>query len=75
MKKFLLNLLFLAVVTPLAAQTLILPGDYADPTILKDGDDYYMTHSPFYYQPGLRISRKLGIHITYISRPTILTGS
>ena len=38
MKKFLLNLLFLAVVTPLAAQTLILPGDYADPTILKDGD-------------------------------------
>ena len=38
MKKFLLNLLFLAVVTPLAAQTLILPGDYADPIILKDGD-------------------------------------
>lgn len=55
MKKFLLNLLFLAVVTPLAAQTLILPGDYADPTILKDGDDYYMTHSPFYYQPGFLI--------------------
>ena len=38
MKKFLLNLIFLAVVTPLAAQTLILPGDYADPIILKDGD-------------------------------------
>lgn len=25
----------------------ILPGDYADPSILRDGDDYYMTHSPF----------------------------
>lgn len=33
----------------------ILPGDYADPSVLKDGDDYYMTHSPFYYQPGFLI--------------------
>ena len=22
----------------------ILSGDYPDPTVLKDGDDYYMTH-------------------------------
>lgn len=29
--------------------------DYPDPTILKDGDDYYMTHSPFVYHPGLLI--------------------
>lgn len=36
-------------------QALILPGDYADPTVLKDGDKYYMTHSPFYYQPGFLI--------------------
>ena len=31
----------------------ILAGDYPDPTILRDGKDYYMTHSPFYYAPGL----------------------
>lgn len=31
----------------------ILAGDYPDPTILKDGDDYYMTHSSFDAQPGL----------------------
>lgn len=36
-------------------QIVILPGDYADPSVLKDGDDYYMTHSPFYYQPGFLI--------------------
>lgn len=36
-------------------QVVILPGDYADPSVLKDGDDYYMTHSPFYYQPGFLI--------------------
>lgn len=33
----------------------ILPGDYPDPTIVRDGDDYYMTHSPFYYAPGFLI--------------------
>ncbi|SDP15248.1 Beta-xylosidase [Mucilaginibacter sp. OK268] len=33
----------------------IIPGDYADPTIMRDGDDYYMTHSPFYYAPGFLI--------------------
>lgn len=34
---------------------LIIPGDYPDPTVLKDGNDYYMTHSPFYYKPGFLI--------------------
>lgn len=34
---------------------LIMPGDYPDPTILRDGKDYYMTHSPFYYAPGFLI--------------------
>lgn len=34
---------------------LILPGDYPDPSIMRDGDDYYMTHSPFTYKPGLLI--------------------
>ena len=37
------------------AQAVLMPGDYADPSILKDGDDYYMTHSPFHYQPGFLI--------------------
>lgn len=34
---------------------LIMAGDYPDPTILRDGNDYYMTHSPFVYAPGFLI--------------------
>lgn len=37
------------------AQTCIIPGDYPDPSILRDGKDFYMTHSPFYYKPGFLI--------------------
>jgi beta-xylosidase len=33
----------------------ILSGDRPDPSILKDGDDYYMTHSSFDAYPGLLI--------------------
>jgi len=33
----------------------ILPGDYPDPSILRDGEDYYMTHSSMEYAPGLLI--------------------
>ena len=33
----------------------IMPGDYPDPTILRDGNDYYMTHSAFDYLPGLTV--------------------
>ena len=33
----------------------ILAGDYPDPSILKDGNDYYMTHSSFDASPGLII--------------------
>jgi len=33
----------------------ILRGDYPDPSILRDGDDYYLTHSPFLYTPGFLI--------------------
>ena len=33
----------------------VLTGDYPDPTIVRDGKDYYMTHSPFYYAPGFLI--------------------
>ncbi len=30
-------------------------GDYPDPSILVDGDDYYVVHSSFEYYPGLTI--------------------
>ena len=30
----------------------VVPGDHPDPTILKDGDDYYMTFSSFEAYPG-----------------------
>jgi xylan 1,4-beta-xylosidase len=33
----------------------IIAGDHPDPTVLKDGDDYYMTFSSFNYVPGLVI--------------------
>ncbi len=33
----------------------IIPGDHPDPTILKDGSDYYMTFSSFYSYPGIII--------------------
>lgn len=36
-------------------KTCIFPGDYPDPTILRDGEDFYMTHSAFTYFPALLI--------------------
>jgi xylan 1,4-beta-xylosidase len=36
-------------------QNPIVPGDHPDPTILKDGENYYMTFSSFYSYPGLII--------------------
>lgn len=54
----LLLLLLLRAALPAGAQEyprVIIPGDYADPTIVRDGPDYYMTHSPFYYMPGFLI--------------------
>jgi xylan 1,4-beta-xylosidase len=33
----------------------ILSGDYPDPGIMRDGKDYYMTHSAFDYLPGLTV--------------------
>jgi xylan 1,4-beta-xylosidase len=33
----------------------ILAGDYADPTVLRVGEDYYMTHSSFTDVPGLQL--------------------
>ena len=36
-------------------QNPIVSGDHPDPTVLKDGDDYYMTFSSFLSYPGLVI--------------------
>ena len=36
-------------------QNPVVAGDHPDPTILKDGDDYYMTFSSFLSYPGLVI--------------------
>ena len=33
----------------------IFAGDYADPSLLRDGNDYYIVHSSFEYYPGLLI--------------------
>ena len=44
----------LAVMLSAEAQTYVNPilgGDYPDPTIMREGKDYYMTHSAFDYQP------------------------
>jgi beta-xylosidase len=35
--------------------SVVLRGDYPDPSILRDGEDYYLTHSPFLYTPGFLI--------------------
>lgn len=48
------------VITPASAHSesyprAILRGDYPDPSILRDGNDYYLTHSPFLYTPGFLI--------------------
>lgn len=33
----------------------VLTGDYADPSIIRVGTDYYMTHSSYSYLPGLLV--------------------
>lgn len=48
---FILSVCLLAQEYPKVA----LAGDYGDPTILREGKDYYMTHSAFSSAPGLLI--------------------
>lgn len=60
MRTLLLNLLLVAAfVTAVNAQNTyenpVLGGDFPDPSIMRDGDDYYMTHSAFDYVPGLTV--------------------
>ncbi|MCU4174275.1 family 43 glycosylhydrolase [Carboxylicivirga sp. N1Y90] len=33
----------------------VFAGDYPDPSILRDGDDFYLVHSSFEYYPGLLV--------------------
>lgn len=40
----------------------VLPGDYPDPTIIRDGKWYYMTHSAFDYIPGLTVMRSKNLY-------------
>lgn len=58
MKRFFLAaLLLIAGKASLSAQTIEIPftGDYADPTIVRVGEDFYMTHSSYNYYPGLLV--------------------
>ncbi len=34
---------------------IVFPGDYPDPSIVRDGKDFYLTHSSFTYYPGLLV--------------------
>lgn len=57
------NLIFATMMMALSALSLnaqqwpkaIISGDYPDPTIFREGRDFYMTHSPFVYAPGFLI--------------------
>ncbi|MGN1263862.1 MAG: family 43 glycosylhydrolase [Prevotella sp.] len=59
LKTIISNALFILILfTPdvcAAEPVLLLGGDYPDPTIIRDGDDYYMTHSAFDCLPGLTV--------------------
>lgn len=67
MYKFILSVLFIAISFVTNAQyqrnssgsgtyqNPIFAGDYPDPSILVDGEDYYIVHSSFEYYPGLLI--------------------
>ncbi|MCY1721952.1 family 43 glycosylhydrolase [Prolixibacteraceae bacterium Z1-6] len=46
----------------------VLGGDYPDPSVLRDGEDFYLTHSSFEYYPGLLVWHSTDlIHWTRIS--------
>ena len=39
----------------------VLGGDYPDPTIVRVGNDYYMTHSSFHRMPGLTVLHSIDL--------------
>jgi len=62
----------------------VLGGDYPDPSVVRVGDDYYLTHSSFDYYPGLlvwhskdlihweRISHALNEYVGSVWAPDLL---
>ncbi len=57
-KLFFLLLVFISMTGHSVGQEypkVILKGDFPDPSIIREGEDYYMTNSPFYYAPGFLI--------------------
>lgn len=63
--KQLLTALLMAGATCLPAQDYpyaLLAGDYPDPTVMRDGEDFYMTHSPFVHAPGFLIWHSRDLH-------------
>ncbi|HKJ43165.1 MAG TPA: family 43 glycosylhydrolase, partial [Sunxiuqinia sp.] len=49
-------------------QNPILGGDYPDPSVIRVGKDFYMTHSSFEYYPGLLVWHSTDlIHWTRVS--------
>lgn len=66
MKRIIYSILFVLITLPgtMNAQDfpkVIFPGDYPDPSILRDGKDFYMTHSSFSYSPGFLIWHSLDL--------------
>jgi beta-xylosidase len=56
MKHFLLvTLLILSSSAAISQSNPVFPGDYPDPSLLREGSDYYVVHSSFEYYPGLLI--------------------
>ena len=54
---------------PAPLKTCIFPGDYPDPSIVRDGNDFYMTHSSFTYFPALLVWHSTDlVHWESISR-------
>ena len=52
-----------------AGPVMILNGDFPDPSIVRDGEDFYLTHSSFDYVPGMLIWHSKDLqHWTRIAR-------
>lgn len=50
-------------------KTCIFPGDYPDPSIVRDGKDFYITHSSFTYFPALLVWHSTDlVHWTPVAR-------
>lgn len=64
LRAFLIVTIYVCFTQPANAQTTVkqqfyrnpvLGGDYPDPSVIRVGKDFYMTHSSFEYYPGLLV--------------------